>query len=136
MYNGGSGCHPEGLGHLGKSCLSSGGADKHHCAVHHGTAQLAHPPSFRNCSDAIPPIDFTSQKEQMRSLSLVSYSLVLYLVVTTDAPTPLATIFNSRFNGRSIGIGTALSASVLAPFTDIGIGSQQNNVRRTQNQRG
>jgi hypothetical protein len=35
----------------------------------------------------------------------------------------LATIFNGRFNGRSIGIGTASLALALAPLTDIGIGS-------------
>jgi hypothetical protein len=46
----------------------------------------------------------------------------------------LATIFNSQFNGRSIGIGTASSASASAPLTDLGIGSLQNNVGHTQKQ--
>jgi hypothetical protein len=69
----------------------------------------------------------------MRSSPLVSHLLVSYYVVTTDTPTPLATIFNSRFDGRSIGIGTASSALALALFTDISIGSKQNNIGRTQN---
>jgi hypothetical protein len=46
----------------------------------------------------------------------------------------LATIFNSQFDGCSIGIGTASSASASALLTDIGVGSKQNNVGRTQKQ--
>jgi hypothetical protein len=46
----------------------------------------------------------------------------------------LDTIFDSRFDSRSIGIGTAPSALALAPLTDIGIGSLQNNFGRTQKQ--
>jgi hypothetical protein len=40
-----------------------------------------------------------------------------------------------RFDGCSIGIGTTSSASALAPFTNISISSQQNNISRTQKQR-
>jgi hypothetical protein len=46
----------------------------------------------------------------------------------------LATIFDSQFNGRSIGIGTASLALELARLTDIGVGSKQNNVGHTQKQ--
>jgi hypothetical protein len=70
----------------------------------------------------------------MRSLSLVSHLLVLYKVVTTDAPITLATIFDSRFDGRTISIGTTSSASALAPLTDIGVGSSQSIVGRSQKQ--
>jgi hypothetical protein len=51
----------------------------------------------------------------------------------------LATTFNSRFDGCTIGISTTSSA--LAPphwhrhrLTDIGVGSSQNNVSRSQKQ--
>jgi hypothetical protein len=46
----------------------------------------------------------------------------------------LATIFDSRFDSHTIGIGTASSASALAPLTDIGIGSSQSIVGHSQKQ--
>jgi hypothetical protein len=58
----------------------------------------------------------------------------LYRVVTTDAPITLATIFNSRFDSRTISIGTTSLALALAPLTNIGIGSSQSNVGRSQKQ--
>jgi hypothetical protein len=47
----------------------------------------------------------------------------------------LATIFDSRFDGRTIGIGTAssASASASAPLTDIGIGSSQTSSAALKN---
>jgi hypothetical protein len=44
----------------------------------------------------------------------------------------LATIFDSQFDGRTIGIGTTSLALALALFTDIGVGSLQSNVGRSQ----
>jgi hypothetical protein len=46
----------------------------------------------------------------------------------------LTTIFDSQFDGRTIGIGTTSLALALAPLTDIGISSSQSNVGRSQKQ--
>jgi hypothetical protein len=46
----------------------------------------------------------------------------------------LAIIFDSQFDGRTIGIGTTSSASASAPLTDIGVGSLQSNVGCSQKQ--
>jgi hypothetical protein len=67
-------------------------------------------------------------------LSLVSHFLVSYRVVTTDAPITLATIFDSRFDGRTVVISTTSLAFALALLTDIGVGSSQSNVGRSQKQ--
>jgi hypothetical protein len=46
----------------------------------------------------------------------------------------LATIFNSQFDGHTISISTTSSASASALLTNIGVGSSQNNVGRSQKQ--
>jgi hypothetical protein len=46
----------------------------------------------------------------------------------------LTTIFNSRFDGRTISIGTTSLASALAPLTNIGVSSLQSIVGHSQKQ--